>query len=203
MELTTQGWPPQAIASALGVTAAAVSKWLAAWRHGGLAAVRRHPSPGRPARLASEQKRLIPDFLSHGAEAYGFRGEGWTCARIAKVIEWEFSVRYHKGHVSRLMKQLQWTPQVPLTQALQRNEREIERWRQERWPEVKDLARHQRRTLVFVDESGFYLLPGVVRTYGPRGKRPLLKEWQSRDHLSTLSGITPGVNCTPWCARPR
>lgn len=116
----------------------------------------------------------------------------WTCARIAKVIEWEFAVRYHKGHVSRLMKQLQWTPQVPLTQALQRDEREAERWRQERWPEVKDLARHQRRTLVFVDESGFYLLPGVVRTYGPRGKRPLLKEWQSRDHLSTLSGITPG-----------
>jgi transposase len=191
MELTTQGWAPQAIATAFGVTAAAVSKWLAAWRYGGVAALRSRPSPGRPARLASEQKRLIPDLLSHGAEAYGFRGEVWTCARIAKVIEWEFAVRYHNGHVSRLMKQLQWTPQVPLTQALQRDEREIERWRQERWPELKHLARHQRRTLVFVDESGFYLLPGVVKTYGPRGKRPLLREWQSRDHLSTLSGITP------------
>jgi len=153
--------------------------------------MRKHPSPGRPARLAAEQKRLIPDFLSHGAEAYGFRGGVWTCARIAKVIEWEFAVRYTKGHVSRLMRQLQWTPQVPITQALQRNDLEIETWRQQIWPQLRHMARAQRRTLVFVDESGFYLLPGVVKTYGPRGRRPILKEWQSRDHLSAMSGVTP------------
>lgn len=163
---------------------------LAAWRHGGLEAVRAHPSPGRPARLAPEQKRLIPDFLSHGAEAYGFRGEVWTCARMAKVIEWEFAVRYHKGHVSRLMKQLQWTPQIPMTQAIQRDEQEIQAWRQQAWPQLRLLARRQHRTLVFADESGFYLLPGVVKTYGPKGQTPILREWQGRDHLSAISGIT-------------
>ncbi|HMB07154.1 MAG TPA: winged helix-turn-helix domain-containing protein, partial [Isosphaeraceae bacterium] len=45
------------------------------------------------------QQRLIPEFLWHGPEAYGFRGEVWTCARIALVIEEEFGVRYHKDHV--------------------------------------------------------------------------------------------------------
>lgn len=191
VELTARGWHPRTIAGALGVTAAAVSKWLSAWRQGGLDAVRKHPSPGRRARLAAEQKRLIPDLLSHGAEAYGFRGEVWTCARITKVIEWEFAVRYTKGHVSRFMKQLQWTPQVPITLALHRNELEIETWRQRIWPQLKQMARGQHRTLVFVDESGFYLLPGVVKTYGPRGRRPVLKQWQSRDHLSVMSGVTP------------
>jgi transposase len=52
-------------------------------------------------------------------------------------------------------------------------------------------ARRERRTVVFTDESGFYLLPGVVTTYGPRGQTPVLREWQSRDHLSLVSGITP------------
>src|SRR3712207_7747381 len=60
----------------------------------------------------SEQKCLIPEFLWHGPEAYGFRGRVWTCARIARVIEEEFAVRYHKGHVGRLLKELGWTPQV-------------------------------------------------------------------------------------------
>lgn len=190
VELSRRGWSPQAIAAALGVTPAAVSQWLATWRRAGLTALRAHPSPGRPARLAPEQKRLIPDYLSHGAEAYGFRGAVWTCARIARVIAWEFGVRYHPGHVSRLMKQLQWTPQIPMTQALQRDEQEIEAWRHQVWPELKALAREERRTLVFADESGFYLLPGVVKTYGPKGQTPILKEWQSRDHLSVISGIT-------------
>ena len=52
---------------------------------------------------------MIPEFLWHGAEAYGFRGSAWTCGRVAKVIEQEFGVAYDKGHVSRLLKQLRWT----------------------------------------------------------------------------------------------
>src|SRR5262245_44224132 len=31
------------------------------------------------------------------------------------------------------------------------------------------------RTIVWVDESGFYLLPGCVRTYAPRGRTPVLR----------------------------
>ena len=42
-----------------------------------------------------------------------------------------------------------------------------------------------------MDESGFYLLPGVVKTYAPRGLTPILKEWQTRDHLSVMGGVTP------------
>ena len=44
--------------------------------------------------------------------------------------------------------------------------------------------------IVFVDESGFYLLPMLVRTYAPRGETPVLKEWVTCDHLSVMSGIT-------------
>ncbi len=43
---------------------------------------------------------------------------------------------------------------------------------------------------MFADQSGFYLLPAVVRTYAPVGKTPILKEHLSRDHLSAMSAIT-------------
>ena len=46
------------------------------------------------------------------------------------------------------------------------------------------------RTIVFCDQSGFYLLPMVVRTYAPLGRTPILHELRSRDHLSAMSGIT-------------
>jgi hypothetical protein len=41
-----------------------------------------------------------------------------------------------------------------------------------------------------VDQSGFYLLPAVVRTYAPVGHTPLLQEELSRDHLSAISAIS-------------
>ena len=41
-----------------------------------------------------------------------------------------------------------------------------------------------------MDQSGFYLLPAVVRTYAPVGHTPLLQEELSRDHLSAISAIS-------------
>src|SRR5581483_10289975 len=48
----------------------------------------------------------------------------------------------------------------------------------------------EKRTLMFVDEAGFYLLPMAVRTYAPRGQTPVLRVRLTRDHLSAIGGIT-------------
>lgn len=59
------------------------------------------------------------------------------------------------------------------------------------------MARNQKkaiaegRRVVFVDQSGFYLLPGLVRTYAPGGQTPVIRAPLSRDHLSARGGITP------------
>jgi transposase len=186
-----EGYTQRAIADALDVSAPAVSQWLASAEEGGSDALRSHPPAGRPGRLTAQQKHLIPEFLWHGAEAYGFRGQVWTCARIARVIEDEFGVRYHKDHVGRLLKELQWTPQVPIKRAIQRDEEAIQCWRVEVWPELLRRAKRERRVLVFEDESGFYLLPGLVRTYAPQAQTPVIREKQTRDHLSVMGGMTP------------
>ena len=191
LHLKRQGWSRHDIAEALGVSPVSVSRWFARVRDGGPEALHAHPGPGRPSKLSSAQKRLIPEFLWHGAEAYGFRGEVWTCARVARVIEEEFGVRYHKDHVGRLLRELHWTPQVPIRRAIQRDEEAIRRWRDEVWPDLQRRARRERRVLVFEDESGFYLLPGVVRTYAPEARTPVLRETQTRDHLSVMGGMTP------------
>jgi transposase len=189
--LKQAGWKQRHIAVALGVRDSTISRWITRARREGRSALLSHLAHGCHPKLEPEQLRLIPDFLSHGAPAPPFRGEVWTCARVGKVIEEEFGIRYHKGHVSRLLKDLCWTPQLPITRAIQRNEEEIERWRSEVWPDLKAQARRERRTLVFVDEAGFYLLPGRVRTYAPAGDTPVLHEWQTRDHLSVMGAVTP------------
>jgi hypothetical protein len=52
-------------------------------------------------------------------------------------------------------------------------------------------AQEQRQSIFFIDESGFYPLPSVVRTYAPMGQTPILREWWTRDHLSAISAISP------------
>lgn len=191
LHLRQQGWRRCDVAEALGVTERSVSHWTAIARVHGPQGLMSAPIPGRPPALSPEQRRLIPEFLWHGAEAYGFRGSVWTCGRIAQVIDEEFGVAYDKGHVSRLLRQLQWTPQMPVERALQRDEKATEHWRVEVWPRLLAEAKAQRRTLVFVDEAGFYLLPSVVKTYAPSAQTPVLRAKLTRDHLSVMGGMTP------------
>jgi transposase len=52
-------------------------------------------------------------------------------------------------------------------------------------------AQAQAQTILFLDESGFYPLPSVVRTYAPVGQTPILRDWCTREHLSAISAISP------------
>lgn len=189
--LKEQGWQQREIARAMGIHEVTVSRWLARLDSQGPEWWRSPSRSGRPPGLSADQKRLIPEFLWHGPEAYGFRGQVWTCARVTRVIAEEFGIAYSKAQVSRLLKALHWTPQVPITRAIQRDEPVIDRWRQEVWPLLRRQAASQSRTLVLVDESGFYLLPGKVKTYAPEAQTPVLREKLTRDHLSVMGAMTP------------
>jgi transposase len=52
-------------------------------------------------------------------------------------------------------------------------------------------AECENRTLVWIDEAGFYLLPALVRTWAPIGEPAILRAPCSYDHLSAISAITP------------
>lgn len=136
-KLKRNGWKQREIATALDVSEGAVSRWVKRVKEKGEKDLFARRHTGRSPELSTEEKRLLPDCLGHGAEAYGFRGAVWTCARVRKVIEMEFGVTYHRSHVARLLKELKWTPQQPLERAVQRDEQAIVSWRGKIWLEMK------------------------------------------------------------------
>ena len=64
---------------------------------------------------------------------------------------------------------------MPIRRAIQRDEPAIKKWRVRSGPNCESSAARD-RVLVFEDESGFYLLPGLVRTYAPEGRTPIIHE---------------------------
>jgi transposase len=136
-ELKERGWKQTQIADALGVTEGAVSQWMKRAREDGVEGLRHKPPPGAPPRLSKEQRAKVPELLERGAEAHGFRGDVWTCERVAEVIRKEFGVSYHPAHVSRLLKALRHSLQKPQRRANQRDEEAIEHWKEKRWPSLK------------------------------------------------------------------
>ena len=59
-------------------------------------------------------------------------------------------------------------------------------WKQIRWPALKKVDEEQ-ATIWWVDESSWYLLPMLVRTFAPIGQTPILRVNLTHDHLSAIS----------------
>jgi transposase len=56
--------------------------------------------------------------------------------------------------------------------------------------------------LVFVDESGFLLIPSVLKTWSPVGQTPLIPHRYRHDRISAISGIAVSpkrFRCTLYC----
>ena len=172
LELKQYGWKQCEIAAALGVSAAAVSQWVAEACARGSEAWRAKPRPMGPIKLSPDQFYSVPELLSHGAEGYGFRGEFWTCARVATVLWEAFGVSYHKAHVSRLLKRLDWTPQLPIERAAQRDEALIKQWRAEVWPELKKRRVSKVEPLSLWTSRAFISCRGWSAPMRPAGRPP-------------------------------
>jgi transposase len=137
LELKERGWKQTQIAEALGVSEGAVSQWMKRAREEGAEALRHKPPPGAPSRLSDEQRARLPELLAQGAQAHGFRGEVWTCERVAVLIRREFGVSYHPAHLSRVVRALGLSLQKPQRRAEQRDEEAIDNWKQKKWPSLK------------------------------------------------------------------
>src|SRR5262249_34194156 len=67
--------------------------------------------------------------LKGGSGGMGSETRLGTGARVADLIERSCGVRYHPGHVWRMLGRLGWSCQRPTGRALERDEEAIRRWK--------------------------------------------------------------------------
>lgn len=129
--------PLRTIARLLGVSLSSVKRWKRAWKTGGVDALAAKHHPGGGSKLSTEQKQELVEILLAGPLAAGYRTDLWTCARVAEVVRKRFRVKYHPGHLSRILHDLGFSPQKPRQVAREQDAAAVERWRQHDWPRIK------------------------------------------------------------------
>jgi len=87
VRLSKTGKNLPAIARALSASVSSVFRWLQAYREKGVRGLKPQPTPGRPPKLAQDQKKQLVQVLLNGPLAAGYRTDLWTLNRVAKVID--------------------------------------------------------------------------------------------------------------------
>ena len=106
--------------------------------HGSTQGLKKAGRAGRKPQLDASQLHRLEAILRAGAEKAGFPNGLWTLNRIAQLVEEEFGVAFHPGHVWWLLHhKLGWSCQRPTGRARERNEAAIRDWKENVWPELK------------------------------------------------------------------
>ena len=80
-----------------------VSRWVDEFRTGGREALKSAGRAGRKPGLTEADRERLQELLLQGPEKLGYETPLWTCTRVAHLIENEFSVEYHPGHVWKIL----------------------------------------------------------------------------------------------------
>lgn len=137
MRLLDQGHNQSETARRLKVARQTVSEWRRQYIEQGAVGLRRAGRAGRKPLLDAAQRERLTSLLLEGPEAHGFPTPLWTCPRVARLIADEFGVDYHQGHVWKILRALDWSPQRPVGKARERNEELIRAWKRKTWPATK------------------------------------------------------------------
>ena len=167
IRLFEQGETQAAVARRLDVSRTTAMRWAQVWEQEGREGLRAAGRAGRKPRLSPEQLDQVEQALLEGPLAFGFTTELWTLPRVAQLIHRITRVRYHPGHVWRMLRQLGWSLQKPTTRARERDEEAIQRWVKTTWPAVKKTPRAEGRRS---SSSTRVASPNDLRSAG-RGRR--------------------------------
>ncbi len=111
--LNAEGRTSGELAAVLKAPRSKISEWLARYQVQGVEGLLEGYRSGRPPGLNREQRQQLADLLDSGPVAYGLDNGVWTSPMIAWVIEEEFGVTYHPGHVRKLLHRLGFSMQRP------------------------------------------------------------------------------------------
>jgi transposase len=135
--LNSEGHTSGELAKILQARRSKVSDWLQRYQSEGVDGLLEGYRSGRPPELTEEQQQALGDILDSGPVAYGLDSGIWTSPMIVWVIEEEFGIQYHPGHVRKLLHGWGFSVQRPRRVLARADAAAQDRWHRRIYPALK------------------------------------------------------------------
>jgi transposase len=192
VDLFLKGKNPTDISTQLGVSRQSVYNWIEKHSKSGKQGLKIHKrgrpkgtqlQPWQSAQIVNLIKNSCPDELSMPFFL-------WTRESVGLLIQNKFSIKLSKWTVGRYLAKWGFSPQKPARRAIEQNPKAIEHWFKIEYPLIQKIAKKEKATIFWGDEMGLRSDHNMGRTYGLRGKTPVLKCTGNRFSCNMISSIT-------------
>lgn len=190
VERVLAGEKPSAVAKSLGIYRTSIYRWLRAHKRHGREGLMSTTATGPVPKLTERQKNQVRRWIiGKDPRQYGFDFGLWTRGIVAQMIQDRFAVSMTLPSIGRLLTSLDITPQKPLRRAYERDEKEVKQWREEKYPALRKRAKQRGAEIFFLDEVGVRSDSPLGRSYGMKGKTPVVKTSGQRQKINAISAV--------------
>jgi len=187
------GMTQKQVCETFGVSRSALNNWMAAFREGGMPALKKK-TRGRkkggirlePIQAAQTVKMIqdrCPDQLKMPFVL-------WTREAVRDLIRRRFNVDVSVWTVGRYLKRWGFSPQKPLRKAFEQDPRAVRKWLDEEYPAIQSRAKAQKAEIHWGDEMGLRSDHQAGRSYGRKGKTPVITGTGQRFSCNMISTVT-------------
>jgi len=181
---------PSDVMKSFGLCRTTIYPWLREYKDKGWQALAESISQGPEPKLSDQQKQRVKRWiLGKDPRQYGFDFGLWSRRIVQQLIEEKMGVSLCLTSVGKLLASLDITPQKPLRRAYERDPKAVQLWLDEVYPNLKKRAKKLGAKIFFLDEAGFQSDPPLGRTYGLKGKTPVVTTSGQRQSINVISAV--------------
>jgi len=184
------GESPSEVMKSLGFSRTAIYPWLRKFETDGFEALVERIAQGPESKLSESQRQQVRSWiLGKDPRQYGLDYGVWSRRIIQRLRKQKMAIDMGLTAVGRLLASLEITPQKPLRRAYERDPAKVEDWLKRRYPKLKGRAKKLGAKIFFLDEAGFQSDPILGRTYGLKGKTPVVQTSGQRQSINVISAV--------------
>lgn len=185
------GYSPETIAETYNFNRSCIYRWLNQYDQGGFDALESKMPPGaEPLITVKIEEWLKNTILDSTPVKFGYDTNLWTCTIIANLLKQEFNIDVSDSTIRLHLKAMNLSCQKPEYQDLKMDDKDVDNFLNNKFPLIQQVAQKIDADIAFEDEAGVGVMTRHGKTWGLRGKTPVVKVNMVRGGYNVLSAVT-------------
>jgi transposase len=182
------------VAVLVGLSPTTTSGIWSKYKKGGMKAItiqKRGRRVGEKKHLSQEQEaKLIRRLIDTTPKQLKFKFVLWTREAVQQLIKHDYDIKMPISTVGKYLQRWEFTSQVPIKRAYERNDAKVIAWLEEDYPKIQKQAQEEDAEIQWADETACVSLPSIIKGYAPKGKTPVMEHTAKRFKINMISSIT-------------
>lgn len=175
-----------------GVGRTSIHRWLKALGRGGERALkaRKRGRPRRSRLLGHEAATTVRIITERCPDQLRLPFALWTRQAVQQLLLERFGIPVSVWTVGRYLQKWGFTPQKPLRRAYEQDPQAVRRWLEEEYPAIRTQAKAEKAQIHWGDEMGMRSDHQAGRSYGRKGRTPVVPGTGQRFGCNMISTVT-------------